>query len=479
MEGMIMTAQLLLSLSILIVVHEWGHFITARTFGIKVEKFYLFFDFLFPMANVLNFSLLKFKKGDTEYGIGWFPLGGYVKIAGMVDESMDKEALKAPAEDWEFRSKKPWQRLIVMLGGIIVNVIVGCLIFIGLTFFLGDTYIPKDYVNNHGGIQALTLGEQIGFKTGDKVIKINGSDFEDFQDIFKPDVLLTHESYYIVLRDGKEVRIDIPGDFIQNFNKEKAIMTFIAPRYPSVIGEVMPELEVEELELKAGVDSKIDTIKHLVKSETMAKRIGLKVGDRFIEVQGQPVVYQDEVQQLVRKGGDSVAFKIKRGEEVLAFHEPFNNHKGIGFYPQNLDKKELVYINYSLGQSIPIGAGRAFSVVFVQLKAFKKIFTGELPLGKSLSGPVGMARAFGSEWNWQRFWYMTGLLSMVLAFTNLLPIPGLDGGYVMFLLYEMISGREPSEKFFETSLKIGMGLLLVLMVYVFYNDISKAVLGVF
>src|SRR3954470_17823797 len=169
MEGMIMTAQLLLSLSILIVVHEGGHFFAARMFNIKVEKFYLFFDFLFPMANVLNFSLIKFKKGDTEYGIGWFPLGGYVKIAGMVDESMDKEAMKAPAQAWEFRSKAPWQRLIVMLGGIIVNVIVGVLIFIGITFFLGDTYIPKDYVNNHGGINALELGEQLGFKTGDKL----------------------------------------------------------------------------------------------------------------------------------------------------------------------------------------------------------------------------------------------------------------------------------------------------------------------
>jgi regulator of sigma E protease len=183
MEGMIMTTQLLLSLSILIVVHEGGHYFAARLFNIKVEKFYLFFDFLFPMANVLNFSLLKIKKGDTEYGIGWFPLGGYVKIAGMVDESMDKEQLKAPAEPWEFRSKPAWQRLIVMMGGIIVNVVVGVLIFIGLVYFMGDKFILNNYVNNHGGVQALELAEQLGIKTGDKIIKIGGKEFEYFDDI--------------------------------------------------------------------------------------------------------------------------------------------------------------------------------------------------------------------------------------------------------------------------------------------------------
>ncbi|HZY78249.1 MAG TPA: site-2 protease family protein, partial [Cyclobacteriaceae bacterium] len=195
MQGLIMTSQLLLSLSILIVVHEWGHFITARMFKIKVEKFYLFFDFLFPLANVLNFSLLKYKKGDTEYGIGWFPLGGYVKIAGMVDESMDKDQMNAPAQPWEFRTKPAWQRLIVMLGGIIVNVIVGVIIFIGLTWFIGDTYLPKDYVNSHGGIHSLEYGKEIGLQTGDKIVEINGKNFDDFLDVNDPDVLLSKGSY--------------------------------------------------------------------------------------------------------------------------------------------------------------------------------------------------------------------------------------------------------------------------------------------
>ena len=206
---MIMTVQLLLSLSILIAVHEWGHFITARMFNIRVEKFYLFFYFLFPMANVLNFSLVKFKKGDTEYGIGWFPLGGYVKIAGMVDESMDKEQLKAPAEPWEFRSKPAWQRLIVMLGGIIVNVITGVLIFIGIVYFIGDRFILNDFVNKTGGVQAMDLAKQIGIQTGDQFIKINGQDFEYFDDLAKPDVLLSHNSSYTVLRNGEEINIPI------------------------------------------------------------------------------------------------------------------------------------------------------------------------------------------------------------------------------------------------------------------------------
>ncbi len=452
MEGMIMTAQMLLSLSILIAVHEWGHFITARMFNIRVEKFYLFFDFLFPMANVLNFSLVKIKKGDTEFGIGWFPLGGYVKIAGMVDESMDKEQMKAAPEPWEFRSKPAWQRLIVMLGGIIVNVIVGIMIFIGITYALGDTYIPKNYVNSHGGIQALELGEQLGFKTGDKIIKVNGNDFDDFQEIIKPDVLLSQNSYYTVDRDGQKIDIPIPGNFIENFNKKESASNFIVPRIPAIVGRVS--------------------------EKSVAERAGLKVGDEFLEVDGNPAVFFDEVTKIVKSGPrDSISFKVKRGAEVLSFKESFKDQTLIGFAAKGIDRDELAVIDYSFGQSIGLGTTRAFNVIFVQLKAFKKIFSGEISFRKSLSGPIGMAQAYGGEWDWERFWRMTGLLSMVLAFMNLLPIPALDGGYVVFLLYEMVSGREPSEKFFETALKIGMAMLLVLMVFVFYNDIAKLIMG--
>lgn len=449
-----MTAQLLLSLSILIAVHEWGHFITARMFNIRVEKFYLFFDFLFPMANVLNFSLIKYKKGDTEYGVGWFPLGGYVKIAGMVDESMDKEQMKAPAQPWEFRSKPAWQRLIVMMGGIIVNVIVGILIFIGLTYFLGDRFILNDYVNKNGGVQALDLAQQIGIQTGDKIIKINGNEFEYFDDVAKPDVLLSHNSSYTILRGDQEMEIPIPDNFIEQFDRKEAVANFLIPRRAPIVDEVSPG--------------------------TIAEKIGLQKGDRIVGVQNQPITYHDELKAVTQNfQGDSLQLSVKRGEQLLSFTVLFKGQSSIGFYVPNeivpvAGQKE---VTYSLAQSVLLGPGRAFDVIIVQLKAFRKIFTGQISFQKSLSGPIGMAKAYGGQWDWERFWRMTGLLSMVLAFMNFLPIPALDGGYVMFLLYEMISGREPSEKFFENAIKVGMALLLVLMVFVFYNDIAKLVTG--
>ncbi len=454
MEGMIMTAQLLLSLSILIVVHEGGHFFAARLFNIKVEKFYLFFDFLFPMANVLNFSLLKFKKGDTEYGIGWFPLGGYVKIAGMVDESMDKEQLKLPVQPWEFRSKPAWQRLIVMLGGVIVNVIVGIIIFIGMTYVIGDRYILNDFVNNHGGVQALELAQKIGIQTGDKILKINGKDFEYFDDVTKMDALLSQNSSYTVQRGEQEIQIPIPANFIENFGKKEALASFLLPRRLVLVDEVA--------------------------KDSIAGQLGLKVGDLIVEIEGKPITYFDELrQELKTHQGDSLSFKVKRGAEILAFKTYFKGHTNIGFaIPQYLVPPEgEKSISYSLGQSVVLGPGRAFDVITTQVKAFGKIFRGDISLKKSLSGPIGMAKAYGGTWDWERFWRMTGLLSMVLAFMNLLPIPGLDGGYVMFLLYEMITGREASEKFFENAIKVGMAILLALMVFVFYNDIAKLIMG--
>ncbi len=455
MEGLIMTAQLLLSLSILIVVHEWGHFFAARKFNIKVEKFYLFFDFLFPMANVLNFSLFKLKKGDTEYGIGWFPLGGYVKIAGMVDESMDKEQLKLPPQPWEFRAKPAWQRLIVMLGGIIVNVIVGVLIFIGMTYFIGDRFILNDYVNKNGGVQAMELAQKLGIKTGDKIVKINGKDFDYFDDLTKTDVLLSQNSSYTVLRGDQQLQIPIPANFIENFGKKEAMLNFLLPRRLPVI--------------------------EYVSKDSIADKIGLKQGDQIVEVGGKSILYYDELRtELARlKGADSLSFKVKRGSEVLSFNEYFKGHTNIGFglplyiVPPDGEKN----IKYSLGQSVVLGPARAFDVIGVQLKAFGKIFRREISVKNSLSGPIGMAKAYGGTWDWERFWRMTGLLSMVLAFMNLLPIPALDGGYVMFLLYEMITGREASEKFFENAIKVGMAILLALMVFVFYNDIAKLIMG--
>jgi len=307
MQGMIMTAQLLLSLSILIVVHEGGHFFAARMFNIKVEKFYLFFDFLFPMANVLNFSLFKFKKGDTEYGIGWFPLGGYVKIAGMVDESMDKEQMKLAPQPWEFRSKPAWQRLIVMLGGIIVNVIVGILIFIGMVYFIGDRYILNDYVNKHGGVQALELAQKLGIQTGDKIVKINGKDFEYFDDVTKTDVLLSQNSSYTVSRAGQQIQIPIPANFIENFGKKEAMANFLLPRTQPVVETISPN--------------------------SIAQKVGLKQGDIFVEILNTPITYWDELRTMVKGNKqDTLQFKVKRGDQILSFKEYFKGQSSIGFY---------------------------------------------------------------------------------------------------------------------------------------------------
>lgn len=450
MEGLIMTAQLLLSLSILIVVHEWGHFFAARTFNIKVEKFYLFFDFLFPMANVANFALFKKKKGDTEYGIGWFPLGGYVKIAGMVDESMDKEQMKQPAQPWEFRSKPAWQRLIVMLGGIIVNVIVGIIIFIGMTYFIGDRFILNEYVNTHGGVQALELAQKLGLQTGDKIIKINGKPFEYFDDITHMDVLLGHQASYTVLRGDREVEISIPNDFVENFNRKEALTTFLLPRRRVIIDEVQ--------------------------KDSIASKINLQHGDEIVEVEGKSILYHDELRYAIdHRTGDSLSFKVKRGETIIPFKVNFKGHVNMGFAmpPYLVPPEGEKAIHYSLGSAVALGPGRAFDVITMQVKAFGKMLRREISVKNSLSGPIGMAKMYGGKWDWERFWRMTGLLSMVLAFMNLLPIPGLDGGYVVFLLYEMVTGKEPSEKVFENSIRVGMALLLLLMVFVFYNDIAK------
>lgn len=453
MNGLVMTAQLLLSLSILIVVHEGGHFLAARTFGIKVEKFYLFFDFLFPLANVLNFSIVKFKKGDTEYGLGWFPLGGYVKIAGMADESMDKDQMQGEPQPWEFRTKPAWQRLIVMLGGIIVNVITGVIIFTGLTWALGDVSIPMSYINNHGGIQALELAEEIGLQTGDKITGINGNSVTSLTDIVKPEVFLDKGAYFTVNRNMQDVRIDIPSNFIERFSSKDAAERFIRPRIPAVI--------------------------ETVSGGTIASRIGLREGDMFTAIDGAPIQYFDEIVTALKNSkSDSVRLKIKRGSETLQFTEAFSGgEKLIGFYPKGIDRKELQITSYSLGQSMLIGPVRAFEVIALQIKGFGKMFSGEIDVRKSLSGPIGMAQMYGTTWDWERFWRMTGLLSMVLAFMNLLPIPALDGGYVVFLLFEMITGKEPSEKFMDIALKIGFALLMALMVFIFYNDITRWILG--
>ncbi len=443
---MVMLAQLLLSLSFLVAVHEFGHLLAAKYFGMRVEQFSIGFP---P-------KLFSFKKGETEYALSAIPLGGYVKISGMIDESLDTEAMKLAPQPWEFRAKPAWQRLIVMLGGIFVNVIVGILIFIGITYVYGESYILKDAVNENGGYQVGPVGESLGLKTGDKIIKINGQDFEYYEDILTPATLLSTNGTYTVDRNGQLIEIAIPADFIEKFNKKSSARSFIAPRFAPIVGEI--------------------------EKGTIASKI-LKVGDKVVEINGQPIQYNDEVISTVKAmkndsasaKSDSLLLKIERGGEVLTFKEYFRNEKSIGFYadPKPFIDKAEKKITYGFGESIPKGTEKAFSTLAVQVKALSRVVTGAISPQESLSGPIGIMQVFGNEWDWSRFWSLTGVLSLMLAFMNLLPIPALDGGHVMFLSYEIISRRKPSDKFLENAQKVGMVFLLALMVFIFANDIIK------
>jgi regulator of sigma E protease len=437
MDGLVMTAQIILSLSILVGLHEFGHLLSAKFFGMRVEQFSIGFP---P-------KIFSFNYGETEYALSLIPLGGYVKISGMIDESMDVEAMKEEPKEWEFRSKPAWQRLIVMLGGIFVNVILGIVIFIGLTYFVGDTYMSKDSVNRLGGIEALELAEGIGLEDGDQIIKINGKEFDDFNDVFNPDNLLTEDAYYTVMRSGSIVDVQIPSNFIENFNDKEMVGKFI--------------------------DYKVPLILSVIAEGSVAERSGLQKGDKITKFNGIEVFSFQGFASLVQANtNDTVTFSITRGAESLSFKENFVGETVLGVRPET----PFVDIRrYGLGESVVIGTNKAFGVIFIQLKAFKKIFSGDLSLRKSLSGPIGIAQAYGGDWQWERFWRMTGLLSMVLAFMNLLPIPALDGGHVVFLTYEILSGRKPSDKVLEAAQKVGMVILLALMVFVFGNDIFNLV----
>jgi len=448
MDTLVMVGQLLLGLTILVGLHEWGHYIAARMFGIRVEKFYIFFDFLFPMPNVMNFALWKKKKGDTEFGIGWFPLGGYVKIAGMMDESMDKEALAKPAKPWEFRSKPAWQRLIVMLGGIIVNLILGIIIFIVLTFVNGDTYLPASAAKD--GIVVNELGRKIGLQTGDKILNINGKPYEKFIDIISPDVLLTSNAYYTIEREGKQIRIDLPNDLLEHIADFKKNETFIS---------LTPRIRNFEV--------------GLIEPKSFAEKAGLQKGDKIVAVNGEKITFFDELKaKLVENKLKSVELTILRNSKEQNLTCQVTDEGRIGFAPFFPDlEKAYKKVDFSVGEAIVLGTSRAFGVIFDNIRAFGKIFRGEVSFGKSVGGPVKIAEMYGSRWDWTKFWTLTGMLSMVLAFMNFLPIPALDGGHVIFLLYEMLRGKPASDKVLEVAQQVGMVILLALMGFVLFADI--------
>ena len=436
MSGLIMAAQLIAGLAILVTLHELGHFLAARAFGIKVEKFYLFFD-------AWNFKLFSFKIGDTEYGMGWLPLGGYVKIAGMIDESMDTTQMQQEPQPWEFRSKPAWQRLIVMVGGIVVNVILGVFIFWMLTFKYGETYTPIAELKH--GIVAYEVAQEIGLKTGDKITEINGKSFEHFEDLLSPKVLLANTTLTVV-RDSQTLKITFPPDFIEHLST-KGKDRFIDKRFTFFIDSVVKG---------SGAD-----------------KAGLLKKDIITAVDSLPIHYFDELQDFLNKHKrEDIAITTLRNNDTLKLNAQVDSDGKLGFFSGTNDYKPATQY-YGFAGSFVIGSKRAFSVVTDNLKGFKKIFKGEISARNSVQGPVGMAQIYGGHWDWLRFWTITGLLSMILAFMNILPIPALDGGHMLFLIIESLTGRKMSDKFMEKAQMVGMILVLSLMLFAVGNDFVK------
>lgn len=440
----LMAGQLLLALSLLVVLHEFGHYITARWFKCRVEKFFLFFD---PW-----FALVKKKVGDTVYGIGWLPLGGYVKISGMIDESMDKEAMKEPPKEWEFRSKPAWQRLIVMMGGIIMNVIVAFVIYAFILMIWGEKKIPTASMKYGIHVADSTI-YKMGLRNGDKILEIDGKEVTDYEKLRRRLLL---GSTVTVDRNGQRVNLSLDEDLIGQLveNRSKDATGFVEVRKPAIA--------------------------FLVPDTTRAFKAGLRKNDQLVGLDSIRFQFYDELQNelLKLKNKTSLLTVIRDGKEV-SFPVQVSQEGKIGFLPygmdyQQMDSMGLVKLNvkkYSFFAAFPAGVRRAGAELKFYIEQFKKILNPKTGAYKGVGGFKNMARIFNKyTWDWEQFWTMTAFLSIVLAFMNMLPIPALDGGHVMFTLYEMITRRKPNEKFLEYAQIVGMILLLGLMLYANGND---------
>jgi regulator of sigma E protease len=434
--------QLILSLSILVILHELGHFIPAKIFGCRVEKFYLFFD---PW-----FSLVKKKIGNTIYGIGWLPLGGYVKIAGMIDESMDKEQLKQPAQEWEFRSKPAWQRLIIMIGGVTVNVLLAFFIYSMILFKWGETKLPMQSLTN--GVWIVdTVVNEVGLKNGDKILAVNDEPVQYFDKINASLLLGDHMT---IERNGEKMNLAIPTNFIEKIVEKGRRSILLMPRVPCIVGEIG--------------------------EGTAAATSGLKVGDRIVGVDSTEIRFFDQVKPaILNKAGDSIVLTVLREGQTISIPTKINADTSIGFFPTILSmdemEKEGMYAfehrSYSFFASFPAGVRKANEKLADYVSQFKKILNPSTGAYKGLGGFKSMGSIFPKyEWDWEAFWNITAFFSIVLAFMNLLPIPALDGGHVIFTIYEMITGRKPNEKFLEYAQIVGMVLLFGLMIYANAND---------
>ncbi len=435
MDFAIKVTQFFLSISILVVLHELGHFIPARLFKTRVEKFYLFFD---PW-----FSVFKKKIGDTEYGIGWLPLGGYVKISGMIDESMDTEQMKEPPKPWEFRSKPAWQRLIIMLGGVTVNVVLAFFIYAMMLFAWGKEYIPNE--NLTYGVYADSLILDAGFQQGDKILMIGDHTPKTLNDV-NQEILFGDARELKISRNGEEKTISLSTDIDQQM-LSKGVQSLFYERYPTVVDSVMPG--------------------------SNAEKAGFKKGDELIEINNQDVSSFIELRAMLPSlAGKSVEVGMKRGNDMVTLNADIDSTGLFGFVPKSpyafLDTKQL---EYTFLESFPAGVNEGVDILVSYVRSLKLIFSSEGV--KQVGGFGTIAGLFGDSWNWPRFWSMTALLSIILAVMNILPIPALDGGHVMFLLYEIITGREPNQKFMEYAQLAGIAILLTLLLYANGMDLFR------
>ncbi len=438
MEVLVKIAQFFLSLSILVILHELGHFAFAKLFKTRVEKFYLFFD---PW-----FALFRVKKGETEYGIGWLPLGGYVKISGMIDESMDREQLKKPPEPWEFRSKPSWQRLLIMLGGVVVNFLLAILIYVSVLYIWGEKYLPTENVKY--GILVDSVGTTMGLQDGDFIISVDHEKIDNFFQII-PDIVLNNRKTIQIIRNDKEMSLNIPSGVIPDLIKGRGE---INPRFPFA-----PYI--------------IDGYTKI----SPARTAGLRIGDEIIMVDGIGFSFHDEFQDYLKaKDKDStVDLKVSRNGELIEFNVGFNNDGMIGISRDMATLFEFKHVKYDFLESIPAGINKGVRTLKNYLKQFKLIFSRGTKAYESVGGFITIGKIFPGTWDWQAFWNLTAFLSIILAFMNILPIPALDGGHVMFLLYEVFTGRKPGDKFLEYAQITGMVLLLALLVFANGNDIIK------
>ncbi|MCH8554181.1 MAG: RIP metalloprotease RseP [Schleiferiaceae bacterium] len=437
MDIWIKAAQFILSLSILIVLHEFGHFLPAKLFKVRVEKFYLFFD---PY-----FSLLKKKIGETVYGIGWLPLGGYVKLAGMVDESMDKEQLAEEPKEWEFRSKPAWQRLIIMVGGVLVNFILAIIIYAGILAFYGQQFLSNDAVIH--GVQPSPLAKEMGFQAGDKIHSINGMEPEKFFSI-PGDIMLEGKGQVQVLRNGNTEAVYFDEVQIGKMIAQKDFL--FQPRLPYVVANL--------------------------KDSSVASVSGLEVGDSIVAFNGHEMLFFDQyLDSIPTYAGREVALGVYRNKQFFEYRMevPSDSVLGIAVLGNISRFYKLDTVNYSLFNAIPAGFSMSVDVLTKYVRQFKLIFNSKTGAYKEVGGLIMIADQFPSYWDWRNFWEFTAFLSVMLGFLNILPIPALDGGHIVFVLWEMITGRKPSTKVLEYAQVVGFVILMALLLLANGNDVLR------